>query len=123
MTYIQQVVVNGTIGLIEVNITEYKDSAMTIPFNFNKDTTGLTYKFVVADANGTEIYEKELDVLNLILGEWQLTVTKNLSTDDWQTLDVGEYKYVIKECVTATGGDSTVLMAGRFCVLDPFGDC
>lgn len=114
---------NGSIGDVQLNIFREKDSLLAFAFEFDKDTTGLEYKFTVIDSRWNNIFEKNLDPVNIVTWERQLSITKNNSIDEWSTLSIGSYLYGVKECVVATWWDWSVLTKGNFTVLDEYGNC
>ena len=108
---------------IRIDFEATRESLFAVPFEFNKDTTGLTYKFGVWTKDWVTVFQKDLDIINLVAWQWQLTLTKNTVDDDWVLLLKWDYLYSIKECVDATWGDATIIISWDFTILDEITDC
>jgi hypothetical protein len=99
------------------------DSLFALPVKLNKDTTGLLYKFWVSTSAGQTILEKDLDVINLVAGDRQLTLTNSTVENDYEVLDSGDcYNYEIIECETVTE-QATRLFSGRLDLLPSITSC
>ena len=104
---------------IIVNFEVEKNSFFANAFEFQKDITNLSYKFVVKHRNWTVIFEKELEKLTPETnGDAQLVLTKNDTTNDRESISLWEFEYDIFECNDLLWWDATPILSWWFNVFN-----